>query len=84
MSNVLSTIKSLQKGDRVKVTTYSLLKSGIPKTYFGEFQDYEPRHGDFVFTVNVDQGSTDLLGAAKTTPMNFRNSTVRNVEKYEL
>lgn len=82
MSNVLTKIKSLQKGDRVKVTTSSLLQSGIPKTYFGEFQDYEPRHGDFVFTVNVDQGETNLIGASKPTPMNFRNSTVRNVEKY--
>lgn len=82
MSNVLSTIKTLQKGDRIKVSTYSMLKSGMPKTYFGTFEDYTPRVGDFVFTVNVDEGSTDLLGAAKTTPMNFRNSTVRNVEKY--
>ena len=52
----------------------------MPKTYFGTFEDYSPRTGDFVFTVNVEQGETDLLGATKSTPMNFRNSTVRNVE----
>lgn len=80
MSNTLSTLKKLQKGDRVKVTTYSLLKSGMPKTYFGTFEDYEPRSGDFVFTINVNQGETTLLGNFKTTPMNFRNSTVRKLE----
>ena len=80
MPNVLNTIKDLQKGDRIKVITYSILKSRKPKTYFGEFQYYEPRQGDFVFTVNVDQGETNLIGASKPTPMNFRNSTVRNVE----
>jgi len=81
MSNLLNTIKSLQKGDRVKVTSYSMLQGGMPKTYFGTFDDYEPRRGDFVFFVNVDQGSTDLLGKPKTTRMQFINSTVRKVEK---
>lgn len=82
--NLFETVKSLKKGDRIKVTSYSMLQSGMPKTYFGTFEDFEPRRGDFVFTVNVDQGSTDLLGAAKSTPMNFRNSTVRQIEKIEL
>jgi hypothetical protein len=48
MANTLQIIKSLKKGDRIKITTYSMLKSGMPKTYFGTFQDYSQRLGDFV------------------------------------
>jgi ribosomal protein L21E len=80
MANTLSIIKSLEKGDRIKITTYSTLKSGMPKIYFGNFQDYQQRPGDFIFTVNIDQGETDLLGASKQTTLNFRNSTVKNIE----
>jgi hypothetical protein len=52
----------------------------MPKIYFGNFQDYQQRPGDFIFTVNIDQGETDLLGASKQTTLNFRNSTVKNIE----
>lgn len=81
MANTLNIIKSLEKGDRIKITTYSILKSGLAKTYFGNFQDFEKRLGDFIFTVNIDQGETDLLGASKQTTLTFRNSTVKNIEK---
>lgn len=78
--SLLDKLKTLRQGDRVKVTSYAKLQSGLPKIYVGTFNDYEPRRGDFVFTVNVDQGDTDLLGNAKTTKMQFINSTVRNIE----
>jgi hypothetical protein len=80
MANTLQIIKNLQKGDRIKITTNSLLKSGMHKTYFGTFQDYHQKLGDYVFTVNIDQGETDLLGASKQTTLNFINSTVKNIE----
>lgn len=81
MANTLQIIKSLEKGDRIKITSYQMLKSGMPKTYFGNFQDYEQRSGDFILSVNIDQGETDLLGVSKQTTFNFRNSTIRNIEK---
>jgi len=80
MANTLQIIKNLQKGDRIKITTNSLLKSGMHKTYFGTFQDYQQKLGDFIFTVNIDHGDIDLLGASKQTTVTFRNSTVRNIE----
>jgi hypothetical protein len=81
MANTLNVLKSLEKGDRIKITTYSIMKSGLAKTYFGNFQDFEKRLGDFIFTVSIDQGETDLLGASKQTTLTFRNSTVKNIEK---
>lgn len=78
--SLLDTIKTLRKGDRVKVTSYAKLQSGAPKIYVGTFDDYEPRRGDFVFSLHVDQGDIDLLGNAKTTRMQFINSTVRKIE----
>jgi uncharacterized protein (DUF2249 family) len=80
MANTLSIIKTLEKGDRIKITTYSILKSGLAKTYFGNFQDYQQRIGDFIFTVNIDQGETNLLGASIQKTLTFRNSTVKNIE----
>jgi hypothetical protein len=81
MANTLNVLKSLEKGDRIKITTYSIMKSGLAKTYFGNFQDFEKRLGDFIFTVSIDQGETDLLGVSKQTTLTFRNSTVKNIEK---
>jgi len=80
MANTLQIIKSLQKGDRIKITTYSTLKSGMPKTYFGTFQDYQQRSGDYVFTAKIDYGETNLLGAPMQATLNFNNSTVKNIE----
>lgn len=81
MANTLNVLKSLEKGDRIKITTYSIMKSGLAKTYFGNFQNFEKRLGDFIFTVSIDQGETDLLGVSKQTTLTFRNSTVKNIEK---
>ncbi len=53
MANTLNVLKSLEKGDRIKITTYSIMKSGLAKTYFGNFQDFEKRLGDFIFTVSI-------------------------------
>jgi hypothetical protein len=74
-------VKALQKGDRVLVTSIAKLQSGHPKQYVGQFDDYEPRRGDFVFFVHVERGDTDLLGKPKMTRMQFINSTIRNIEK---
>jgi uncharacterized protein (DUF2249 family) len=80
MANTLNILKTLKKGDRIKITTYSTLQSGLLKTYFGNFQDYNQRPGDFIFTVNIDQGETNLYRASIQKTLTFRNSTVKNIE----